>query len=62
MKRFIRSKETPATLQSGRLPGSKENRMSLWLNKQEFAYDEKRLLARMLDELEKRSIIEKEDR
>ena len=34
----------------------------IWLNKQEFAYDEKRLLARMLDELEKRSIIEKEDR
>ena len=34
----------------------------IWLNKQEFAYDEKRLLARMLDELEKRRIIEKEDR
>lgn len=34
----------------------------IWLNKQEFAYDEKRLLARMLNELEKRRIIEKEDR
>lgn len=40
----------------------KRERDVIWLNKQDFVYDEERLLAQMLEELGKRNIYNKEDK
>ena len=40
----------------------KRERDVIWLNKQDFDYDEERLLAQMLEELGKRNIYNKEDK